>query len=234
MQLNIELLLNKNEFNHDWRRTMLSFIKSLLENENPELYREYYGQGKTTMKKFNFWCYLSGAEFERERIILKSEKIYLYISSTEIQILMYLQNALIKAKNKSYPLQNGNQMKVASVKVQRTKDIREQEIVVSMLSPFVVRQHNKDKPDFYYIYNEEGFAAALKQNMKTKFSDADSLPIVEPIKGKKVIVKAYGTNIPANLGIYKISGSINQLEELYLNGLGGRHSAGFGKFDIIG
>ncbi len=40
MQLNIELLLNKNEFNHDWRRTMLSFIKSLLENENPELYRE--------------------------------------------------------------------------------------------------------------------------------------------------------------------------------------------------
>lgn len=59
------------------------------------------------------------------------------------------------------------------------------------------------------------------------------MPIIEPIKCKKVIVKAYGTNIPASLGVFKLTGDIKVLNELYLTGIGAKNSAGFGKFEVL-
>ena len=73
----------------------------------------------------------------------------------------------------------------------------------------------------------------IAYSMQTRFGTED-VPTIESIKTKKVIVKAYGTTIPASLGIFKITGSTRQLNELYLDGCGGRSSSGFGKFEIVG
>lgn len=234
MQINVELSLKKKCFNQDWRRTILSFLKNLIENENPELYDEYYGSGKTSIKNYTYWAFLPGAVFEKDYISLTDDEIKISLSSSEIKLLMCFYNAMIKFKGKSYPLADGNEMKIRSVKIKKTKEIMEEEIIINMLSPLVARWHYADKPDRYYLYNEEGFNESIQKNMKTRFGDETELPVLEPIKCKKVIVKAFGAVIPASMGVFKLKGEISQLNRLYLNGVGNKTGGGFGKFEVIG
>lgn len=234
MKLCVKLILAKKEMNSDWRRAMLSLIKHLLQSEAPQLYEEYYGEYKTTMKKFNYSLVLPGAKFADDRIMLNSDEIYLYISSSEKLIMMYFQNALLKKRGKSFPLQHENSMKIDSVRITKTPDITDSEIIVKMLSPLVVREHSKDNKDKYYYYDEEGFLETLQRTLARQLGDTEKVPVVEPVKAKRVVVKAFGGNISCNLGIFKITGEPSQLEQLYLNGLGSKSSAGFGAFEIIG
>lgn len=234
MQLKIELKLEQKFINQDWRRTMLSFVKHLLQSESEEMYEKFYGKGSTEIKDFNYWTYLPGAKFQGDRIDLCNDEIQLYISSTNQKLLFIFQNAMLKFGKKKYPLAMDNHMWIKRVQVQKTVEIRENEILVEMKSPLVVRRHTKNEPDKYFLWNEEGFEECLRDNMRAKFPNAEELPKVEAIKGKRVIVKAFGRNIPCSLGFFKISGTKEQLNYLYLNGLGGRSGSGFGKPHIIG
>lgn len=233
MQLNIEMSLTSNVMNLDWRRVILSYIKNLLEKEWPEYFADSYGQGRTRMKKMNFWSSLPGPQFEKDRILLAEKRFRLYISSSDNKLLLHLNNAILKYGEHSYPIGFGNTMTVKGTRIVQTKPIEADEIIVKMISPLVVRRHNRDEADRYFLPNEEGFDENIAYNMKTRFRTAN-VPTIEPIKTRKVIVKAYGTTIPASLGIFKITGNIRQLNELYLDGAMSRSSSGFGKFEIIG
>ena len=233
MQLNIEMSLTSNVMNLDWRRTILSFIKSLLEKEWPEYFESSYGQGSTRMKKMNFWSSLPGPQFRKDSIILSEKRFRVYISSSDNKLLLHLNNSILKYGSQPYLIGYGNTMVVKGARIVQTKPIESEEIIVKMISPLVVRRHNRDEKDRYFLPNEEGFEENVVYSMQTRFGTED-VPTIEPIKTKKVIVKAYGTTIPASLGIFKITGSTKQLNELYLDGCGQRSSAGFGKFEIIG
>lgn len=233
MKIRIDFKLEKKEFNADWRRTVLSFLKHLLENEKLELYEKYYVTDKTGYKKFNFYAYLPGAKFEQNRIELKDAYVSIYISSTDISLLTYFFNAALKAKRENYPLKNGNSMQITKVILQKTKQIKDEEIVISMKSPLVVRQHTKGNPDKYYYWNEDKFQSTLQQNIKARYPNWKEYPKLEPIKCKTVVARAYGCKIPASLGIFKLTGNPEKLNELYLNGIGSRTSAGFGSFEVI-
>ena len=233
MQLNIEMSLASNVMNLDWRRTILSFIKNLLEKEWTEYFETSYGQGRNGMKKMNFWTCLPGVKFGEDRISLSEKRFRLYISSSDNNLLLHLNNAIMKYGSQPYPIGFGNTMVVKGTRIVQTKSIETEEIIVKMISPLVVRRHNRDKADRYFLPNEEGFQENIAYSMQTRFGTED-VPTIESIKTKKVIVKAYGTTIPASLGIFKITGSTRQLNELYLDGCGGRSSSGFGKFEIVG
>lgn len=233
VQLNIEMSLENCAINLDWRRSMLSYIKNLLEKEWPEYFEDSYGQGRTGMKKMNFWGALPGPRFEKDRIILSEKRFRLYISSSDNKLLLHLHNAILKYGSQPYPIGFGNTMVVKGARIVHTKPIESEEIIVKMISPLVVRRHNRDEKDRYFLPNEEGFEENVVYSMQTRFGTED-VPTIEPIKTKKVIVKAYGTTIPASLGIFKITGNKRYLNELYLDGAGAKSSGGFGKFEIIG
>lgn len=234
MQINVELLLRKKCFNYDWRRAILSFLKYLIKNENPELYQEYYGAGKTKIKNYTYWAFLPGAVFEKDYISLTEDKIKVSLSSSDTKFLMSLYNGMIRFKGQTYPLAKDNEMEIQSVKIKKVKEIEEEEIIINMLSPLVARCHYKDKPDRYYLFNEDGFDESIQQNMKTRFENKTELPTLEPIKCKKVIVKAFDAVIPASMGVFRLKGDVSQLNRLYLNGVGNKTGGGFGKFEIIG
>lgn len=233
MQLNIEMSLENCTMNLDWRRTILSYIKSLLEKEWPEYFEASYGQGRTEMKKMNFWSALPEPRFEKDSITLSEKRFRLYISSSDNKLLLHLNNAILKYGSQPYPIGFGNTMVVKGARIVQTKPIESEEIIVKMISPLVVRRHNRDEKDRYFLPNEAGFVENVEYSMQTRFGTAN-VPTIEPIKTKKVIVKAYGTTIPGSLGIFKITGSTKQLNELYLDGVMSRSSSGFGKFEIIG
>lgn len=232
MKINISLELEKSELPIDWRRTFLSFIKSILEKEAPEVFQEFYGVGSTAMKPFTFWTLLHGATFHAEHIGLEQKEISLFISTTDTKLAFYFYNGMKQFKS-TYEMKK-NSFRVKSVKLENEKLIDETEILVTMLSPLVVRQHFREEKDRYILHNEDGFSEVLHQSIATKLQNVELVPEVVPIKCKKVIVKAYGTRIPATLGVFKLVGDIATLNRLYQEGLGSKTSAGFGKFEVIG
>lgn len=233
MKINITLALEKNELPLDWRRQMLSLIKSVLEKEAPDVYNKFYSKGNTSMKPFTFWTLLSNPKFTNDVIILDNAKFNLFISTTDTKLAFCLYNGMKQFKGK-FNLKNDNNLTVEKVKLEDEKEIIEHEILINMLSPLVVRQHYVDEKDRYILHNEDGFIETFEKCVMAQIKNSDKIPEIVPIKCKKVIVKAYGTNIPATLGIFKLTGDIKTLNKLYKEGIASKTSAGFGKFEVIG
>ncbi len=109
-----------------------------------------------------------------------------------------------------------------------------------MQSPLIVRRHNsEDNSDIYYTCEMEGFEKALKENIDIFLNRMGMDAVTENfsiqvIKGKKVVVPVFARNTDASLGVYKLTGSCQLLNILYLAGLGVRRSEGKGKFQVIG
>ena len=56
---------------------------------------------------------------------------------------------------------------------------------------------------------------------------------ITPIKAKKVVIKFYEKQIECSTGIFELDGDVELLEYLYKAGVGSKHSAGFGMFQIV-
>ena len=130
-------------------------------------------------------------------------------------------------------------MKLVSIVAQKRKEIRDSEIVVKMLSSLIVRKHKSDdNSDIYYTYEDDEFEEVLKENVDFMLKKLD-VPIstdgfsIVPIKGKKVVQCVFEHMIDANIGIYKLTGTPELLNFLYMAGLGCRRSEGHGKFEIV-
>lgn len=234
MKINISIELDNNELPIDWRRKMLSLIKQILKNQSPSLYEEFYEVGTNKIKPFTFWALFSESKFCADHIELSRNKFNLFISTTDLKLAFtlyegaeYFQRISKHIKIKDIGL------KIIDVNICETKKIIENEIIVNMLSPLVVKQHFKEQNDKYFLYNEENFNEIFKQCVGSQIKDIEKVPEITVIKAKKVIVKAYGANIPASLGIFKLSGDIKILNQLYQMGMSSKNGAGFGKFEIV-
>lgn len=70
-------------------------------------------------------------------------------------------NAFQLMRYKQYPV-SGNSMKLISIRSNNRKDIVDDEIIVKMQSPLIVRRHDSvTNKDIYYTYADEGFSKAL-------------------------------------------------------------------------
>ena len=85
---------------------------------------------------------------------------------------------------------------------------------------------------------DDEFEEVLKENVDFMLKKLD-VPIstdgfsIVPIKGKKVVQCVFEHMIDANIGIYKLTGTPELLNFLYMAGLGCRRSEGHGKFEIV-
>jgi len=230
---------------HSWLpretdRLIVSFFKASSQAYSQEFYEKLYDKEKSVIKGYTYSCFLPGAKFGREKIELESDTFSLFFSDVDPQELLSFFNAFQLMRHKKYPM-NGNSMTLISIHMQRLNEIKENEIVIRMLSPLVVRRHNsEDNTDIYYTCEMEGFEKALEENTaifldRMGMGDAMAEDFsVQAIKGKKVVVPVFGRNTDASLGIFKLTGSCRLLNILYQAGLGVRRSEGRGKFEVIG
>ena len=93
--------------------------------------------------------------------------------------------------------------------------------------------------DYYYSFENEKFEETLKMNIKEQLK-ITNIPLelvntlkITPIKAKKVIIKFYEKQIECSTGIFELEGNIELLNYLYKAGMGSKHSAGFGMFQIV-
>ncbi len=231
MTIQIKISLGIGQLPLDYRRLILHFIKIILSSEDKEIYHKFYADGKNPRKPFTFWLVLPGAKFLDDKISLDKQEFTLNISSTDTKLLFILYNGFKKVNQ--FKISEHNIATVKSVKVKEVKPIKDSQVIIKMLSPLVIRKHLKGEQDRYMLYNEDSFDEYFKINVSSQLTAGQNAPQILPLKCKKVIVKAFGTNIPASLGVFKLSGEPEVLQKLFLIGLGSKNSAGFGKFEVI-
>ncbi len=219
-------------------KVFVSFLKASAQQSAAEFYKQLYDKSRSVLKSYTFACYLPGARFEKEQILLDTNEFAMFFSAADSEELLRFFNGFQKMKYKNYPM-NGNSMQLVSVRMQQLHQIHENEIVIKMQSPLIVRRHHtENNTDHYYTYEMEDFGTALKENIDF-FLQTSGLDIstedfsIQTVKGKKVVIPVFGRNTDASLGVFKLTGNCQLLNLLYMAGMGARRSCGHGKFLVI-
>lgn len=219
-------------------RLFVSFFKAAAQNYSQELFDQLYDKSKSIIKRYTYSCLLPSAKFQENKVELNQNGFTMYFSDADLSESILFFNAFKLMKFKSYPM-NSNSMKLVSIQMQNKKEITDSEIVIKMLSSLIVRRHySENNSDHYFTYDQEGFKEALKENVEF-FLEKWGLSIstkgfsISPVKAKKVVTPVFGRNTDANIGIYKLTGSPELLNLLYLSGIGVRRGEGHGKFEVI-
>lgn len=238
-QYKLTFRLEDNWLPREIDRLLISFLKASAQSYSQEFYMKLYDKSQSIIKSFTYSYFLPGAKFSKEKIELAKNEFSMLFSDADQEELLYFFNAFQLMKHKKYPI-NGNSMELVSIHMQKLNEIKESEIVIKMQSPLIVRNHNSENnKDIYYTYDMDGFAQALKENVEI-FLGRMGVNIktedfsIQGIKGKKVVVPVFGRNTDASIGIYKLTGTCQLLNILYMAGLGARRSEGHGKFEVIG
>lgn len=223
----------------DMDKLIVSYLKAATMNYSKDLYEKLYDKSQSIIKQYTFSYFLPDAQFKEDRIELGRNEFSLFFSDSDQKELMHFFNAFQMFKFRRYPMQE-NSMQLVSVYMQKLDDITDNEIVIKIQSPLIVRRHNSDdNSDVYYNCDMDGFAEALEDNVrifieKTGLNVSDEGFSIQVIKGKKVVVPVFGRNTDASIGIFKLTGTCELLNILHLAGIGARRSEGHGKFEIIG
>lgn len=238
-QICLEFLTENNVLPIEMEKILVSFLKKTISEYSLEFFERLFSKDKSILKTYTFSKYLKDARFENGKIILSDSRFLVFFSDSNLVQLIEFYNAFLGQKNKKFSL-NQNSMILKKVSFVNRVEILENKILVKMASPLIVRRHNSEtNKDRYFCYDEEEFQDVVIENLRfflekiDKKFDINNFEII-PIKCKKVIVTSFGMKIQGNIGIFKLTGSKELLNLLYLSGIGVRRSAGNGKFEIIG
>lgn len=238
MKINLEFTLKNNIISMEYHSFIVSFFKKALESYDEQLYKDLYQEGNTKLKTFTFSVYFDSPQFCKEQIILGTNKIRVHITDYNLQNGLLLSNALMNMEKISFPITN-NEMKLSRIITERLNLLTEDNIIIQMSSPLIVRNHNKEtNQDNYYTYQDSEFKDTLKLNLKSMIEklnysfSVDDFDIV-PLKNKKTVVKLYHHSMNASLGIFQLKGNPKLLDFLWKAGIGSHRSSGFGSFKIL-
>ncbi len=187
-----------------WRRLLVSFLKASAQKEGQDFYDSLFDKSRSIIKTYTFSYYLPGASFQKERIELAQPGFIMLFSDADLEELIHFYNAFLKMKFISYPVEK-NAMTLTWVSMQEMKEIEDSEVVVKMLSSLLVRQHDaQTNRDRYCLYSDTDFSEVLFKNTAYLLEKLN-LPYsmegfsIQPIKGKKVVVPAFGRLLDGNL-----------------------------------
>lgn len=223
----------------DYRRSIISFIKFALNEYNEEIFLKLYNNKDNIIKPYAFAIFFKAAKFSKEEIIIEDKKMEMNITIEDYNIAINLYNAFNHQRNNKFSL-NKNSMILKNIMLVQEKEIVSETIKIKFLSPLVVRDRNiQTQKDYYYTYKDERFLEILKINIREQLKISNlSIDLVDefniiPIIPKKTVVKFYEKQIACSIGIYEIHGDIRLLNYLYKAGVGSKHSAGFGMFQVL-
>ncbi len=238
-QYKLNFRLEKNFLPKEIDRVIVSFLKAAVQSYSLEMFERLYTKSRSVMKTYCFSYYLPGAKYVKDRIDLDDNSFTLYFSDADFQELLIFFNCFQNMRYIKYPMAS-NSMELVSVSVQNLPDITENEIIIKMQSPLVVRRHNSlDNTDIYFTFDMEGFAEALKENIDIFIErmgislSTEGFSII-PVKARKIVKPVFGKNVDASIGIFKLTGSVELLNMLHMAAMGVRRSSGNGQFRVIG
>lgn len=231
MRFEVELILNNNIINKDYRRNIISVIKQCLSEED---YEEIYKERK--VRSFTFSPFLQIDSFSKDKIILKDKKIKLFFSTDSMSDGWILINAFRNKKSKEL---NFGKDKIIIEKVATLieKEIKDDIILFKTMSPICIREQLDEKRSWYHDFDEKGINI-LKKNIIHQLKYEFPRLLLEELKiksfkMKRTIITNYDIQFPVNLGTLIISGDKRILKKLYESGIGSKTSLGLGMLEIV-
>ena len=150
--------------------------------------------------------------------------------------------AFLEAKNKVFPLPEGNAMTLQAVYMKKEHHITSNKVLFKTVvgGGLVVREHNEEtNKDHFYSFDEEGFMRVLEMVLRNELVHAKfpeyliNEVSVDVISCKKILVKQYGIYVDANVGMFQVEGHPDILNYLYQAGMGSKRSMGYGLLDVV-
>lgn len=105
-QLRIDFITSKEQLPIHYNSLILSFIKAAVNKCDPTTYDEWFNKSRNAQdlrKSYTFSCYLPGARFERNCLILPEKSFSLYLSTYDIRDFMLIYNSLLGMLHITYP-----------------------------------------------------------------------------------------------------------------------------------
>lgn len=239
MRLSIGIGLSKNVISQDYRRLILSLMKSALSAYGGEtLISRYY---KSALSKPMTWgLYLPHPIYKGREITLSSLFLKLVISTDDFQLFGDYYNGFNALRNKETEI-SGIKFKVVSCNIPQEIPVEADSVALKLLSPLVVRFHTSDSQcDTYYTYEHEEFAEQLRAvtriQLKTAGKDtslADTLNVEQSNALRRTVILHYGKYIPVTIGKMRLCGDPELLELLRQIGIGSHRNSGCGMFDVL-
>lgn len=234
-----EFALEKEDLPIDYRRCILSYLKHCLTQANGgKYYDDYYTPGKD--KPFCFSVMFDSPKFSKDVIHISGKKMKLMVSSSDTKTAFILFSTMAAQKGKRFNLPKENRMQLISIRQVNEQEVHSSRILVKMLEPLCIRNHNKEtNKDWYYsCKDQESFERESTRVIKTQlmlagYSEEQSNVKLIPVDPKMVIIKHYSINIECTIGTFIMEGKPEVLNYLLKNGIGSRKSSGFGVAQLM-
>lgn len=237
MRIKLYFTLENTKIPIDYRRSIISFIKLSLSEYSEKEFKKCYNQKDNIIKPYAFSVFFRQPKINGQEIILEDKNFEMNMTIENYETAIILYNSFNHQKYKKFSI-NQNSWTLRDIELVPEKEIKENKILIKFQSPLCVRERKENK-DYYYSFGNEKFEEILRINIKEQLKIteikpeiADRLKLV-PIKAKKVIIKFYEKKIECSTGIFELEGDIELLNYLYRAGIGSKHSAGFGMFQVV-
>jgi len=237
MRLIFELDIPNKELEYNYRVIILSFLKKSLEEYNYALKEMVYEIGNQKEMTFSPFFSVEKLDDIHKKIILKSEKMKVYISFNDFNLGFHFFNALNKMKNKKYFYKD----KIFILKT--VQEIEEKRIEVDratfkLMSPMIIREGIEDYENCYHLLDENGinvWKCNLVNSLKNIFPEEELKKVeIYPLDVKKTTIDNYGNKIQGTLGTVILTGHRKILEYLYKTGLStSKNFIGFGMAEVL-
>lgn len=162
--INLKLCFLKNQLPKDYRPFIVSYFKNTFSRYNKRPYEKYYSS-EYSIKNFCFSVYMKNPSFQNNSIFISNEYVYLKISVLDDEDAIDMYNAFLMSVGSIYPTPYNNSFETIKVTIENHKLIYNNEILIKMLSPILVRSVEKRK-NTYYSWNDEKFIPHLENIVK--------------------------------------------------------------------
>ena len=111
MRFKLYFKLEKEEISIQYRKTIISYFKHCLEENNKEYYQKYYNEKDPIIKQYTFSTYYKQQKIEKDKIILKDKNLELNISTSDYETGIILYNSFNKQQFYDFRKHNNGKRK---------------------------------------------------------------------------------------------------------------------------
>lgn len=234
--------MKKSEISLDYRRIVLSWLKACLSECNQGKYYDKYF-GNISPKDYAFSVIFTGAKFTKERIYLDDPKLKILFSTDDRNKTgLIFFSAFLGMKNKKFLLPEGNYMVLRSVQRKNEVLITEPTVYFQTClgSGLCIREHDREtNRDRFVSCEDDDFREKAREVLKIQAELAgfpkrmlENLDI-EAVRCRKVVVFFYNRYVDTTAGVFCMRGEPDVLQYFYSAGVGSKHSAGYGMFNVL-
>lgn len=225
-----------------YRMHVLSLIKEALSCADESYFRWLYKDRRHAMKPFGSAIYLKDFTYIRDEIHLK--ELTITIGSHDMEFMLHLFNGLQQLHK--YKIRGETWIRT-NIKMLKETTITSRKIVLRTLSPVLI-ESKEGRP---LHPEEEGYKEAFQYYASLRIRELCERepyePIgVEPLRLMKTVIKEKNFSLPsesvgkskpylyftAYRGILRLTGHPDDLQLLYLSGVGQRVSQSFGLLEF--